>query len=159
MLESLAKQVQDQFIQQGWTLSLAESCTGGGMAACLTRVAGCSQYFMGSLVTYSNELKQKVLGVSPKTLAQFGAVSQETAEEMVKGLLAVTNTDVGVAITGIAGPTGGSVDKPIGTVWIAIGKKSEVPKSFKLNLAGSRVEIMERSIQAVLEALVVNSTS
>ena len=101
------------------TLGVAESCTGGYVSAQITKVPGSSAYFQGGIVSYSNEIKQQQLGVQPETLAQFGAVSEETIRQMAEGVRRVLGTDVGIATSGIAGPDGGTPDKPVGTVWIA----------------------------------------
>ncbi len=119
--------LHELFVSKKKTLALAESCSGGKMAARLTARAGSSDYFLGSVVSYSNQLKEKALGVSHATLEKHGAVSPETACEMVTGIIESTNADYGIAVTGIAGPTGGTQEKPVGTVWLAIGKKGEKP--------------------------------
>lgn len=106
--------------QSGLTLSVAESCTGGALSAKFTALSGASDYFMGSVVSYSNDVKMTVLGVDPDTLSTFGAVSRECAEQMAAGVRRLCGTDYSIATTGIAGPTGGSAEKPVGTVWIAI---------------------------------------
>lgn len=101
------------------SLSTAESCTGGGIAALVTSVPGSSDYFKGGIVAYSNEVKKDLLQVSPETLEKHGVVSRETVLEMVKGAMKTMKTDCAVATSGIAGPGGGTVEKPVGTVWIA----------------------------------------
>ncbi len=101
------------------TLGVAESCTGGYVSAQITKVPGASAYFWGSVVSYSNSVKENVLGVKPETLHQFGAVSEETIREMAEGVRKALGTDVGIATSGIAGPDGGTPDKPVGTIWIA----------------------------------------
>ena len=106
------------------TVSTAESCTGGYIAHLITSVAGSSDYFKGSIISYSNDVKQKMLNVSETTLSNFGAVSEETVAEMLKGLLEKLNTDYGIAVSGIMGPGGGTENKPVGTVWIAVGTSS-----------------------------------
>jgi len=111
---------------QGLTISTAESCTGGYIAHLLTSVSGSSQYFEGSVVSYSNNVKKNQLGVDPEMLKQHGAVSEQVAKQMAAGVMALLGTDIGVATTGIAGPTGGSDAKPVGTVWIAIASKRGV---------------------------------
>ncbi|MFD2569317.1 competence/damage-inducible protein A [Spirosoma soli] len=105
--------------EKNLTLATAESCTGGYVASRITSVPGSSAYFQGSIVSYSNDIKIKQLGVRPETLEQFGAVSEETIRQMAEGVRKVLNTDVGIATSGIAGPDGGTPDKPVGTVWIA----------------------------------------
>lgn len=111
-------------IQNKETISTAESCTGGYIASTLSSIAGCSSYYLGSVVTYSYELKTQELGVQPTTLAQFGAVSAECVEEMLDGLLLKTKSTYGIAVSGIAGPSGGTEDKPVGTVFISVGDKN-----------------------------------
>lgn len=108
------------------TVSTAESCTGGSISALLTSIAGSSEYFNGGIVAYSNDIKKRLLGVSGRTLKKYGAVSEETVIEMVKGAMKALKTDCAVATSGIAGPGGGTPEKPVGTVWIAAGYKSEI---------------------------------
>jgi nicotinamide-nucleotide amidase len=108
----------------GLTLATAESCTGGGLSYWLTSVPGSSAWFERGFVTYSNAAKIDLLGVSEKTISTFGAVSEETALEMADGILRHSKADLGIAITGIAGPDGGSPEKPVGTVWLAFSGKN-----------------------------------
>ncbi|HRN49621.1 MAG TPA: CinA family protein, partial [Niabella sp.] len=108
------------------TLATAESCTGGYIAHLITTVPGSSQYFKGTVVAYSNEIKMKILDVSEQTLTEKGAVSEEIVQQMVKGTLDRLNTDYAVATSGIMGPDGGSIEKPVGTVWIAAGNKNKI---------------------------------
>ncbi|PRY44272.1 competence/damage-inducible protein cinA [Spirosoma oryzae] len=108
-----------------WTLGIAESCTGGAVSARITSVPGSSAYFQGSVVSYSNDVKVSQLGVSPDTLATVGAVSEETIRQMAEGVGKALNTDVGIATSGIAGPDGGTPDKPVGTIWIAVATPAE----------------------------------
>lgn len=126
------------------TVSTAESCTGGSIAARLTSIAGSSEYFNGSIVAYSNEVKMKLLQVSPDTLEQYGAVSEQTVIEMVKGAMKALKTDCAVATSGIAGPGGGTPDKPVGTVWIAAGYKNEI-RTYKQETNRGRAMNMERA--------------
>ncbi len=107
--------------QRKLSLITAESCTGGYLAHLITSVPGSSDYFTGSIVAYSNSIKTSILRVSPKTLERWGAVSKQTVEEMVRGALRSSEADLGIAVSGIAGPGGGSDDKPVGTIWIAVG--------------------------------------
>ena len=116
--EELAQVVADRLMEQGLTLSSAESCTGGMFASTMTDIPGISQCFDRGLVTYSNQAKMEELGVSAETLEKFGAVSEETALEMVEGLKRVSGSDVCISVTGIAGPGGGSEEKPVGLVYI-----------------------------------------
>ena len=106
-------------IEKNLTLGIAESCTGGYVSAQITKVPGSSAYFWGSIVSYSNTVKINQLGVTPETLDQFGAVSEETVRQMAEGVCRALGTDVGIATSGIAGPDGGTPDKPVGTIWIA----------------------------------------
>jgi nicotinamide-nucleotide amidase len=124
------------------TISTAESCTGGYIAHLITSVPGSSIYYEGSIISYSYNVKQTLLGVNENTLTTYGAVSEQTVTEMLNGLLKKLNTDYGVAVSGIMGPDGGTEDKPVGTVWIAVGNK-ENQLTQKINLRFSR----ERNIE------------
>ncbi|MCL2163524.1 MAG: CinA family protein [Oscillospiraceae bacterium] len=128
-------------LEKGYTLSLAESCTGGRIASCLTSIPGASKVLKGGAVTYSNESKVDLLGVSEDTLKAHGAVSSQVAEEMAMGALSRFGADIALASTGIAGPGGGSKEKPVGLVYLAIsmGGKSKVKK---LNFIGGRERII-----------------
>lgn len=119
------KLIHEAFIQKKKTLALAESCTGGAITARLVEYSGASLYLLGSLVVYSNAWKEFFLGVSSRTLQTFGAVSKETVEEMLEGLLAKTSADVVFAISGVLGPTGGSEKKPVGTVFLGAQKRGK----------------------------------
>lgn len=110
----------EKLVERGYTLATAESCTGGAIAAAITGVAGCSAVFKGSVVAYCNEVKATVLGVKNETLAAYGAVSEATVREMVLGVQSLMKTDCAIATSGIAGPGGGSPEKPVGTVWMAV---------------------------------------
>ncbi len=112
--------------QHNKTVSTAESCTGGYIAHLITSIAGSSDYFKGSVVSYSNSIKENVLQVNNETLSTVGAVSEETVKEMISGVLKVMQTDYAVAVSGIMGPGGGSEDKPVGTVWIAVGNTEKI---------------------------------
>lgn len=147
----IEQSVHDLMIAKGKTLSLAESCTGGRMASRLTLLPGSSKYFLGSLVVYSNDLKQKLLKVKGESLQNQGAVSREVVEDMVGGLLGVTGSDYGIAVTGIAGPDGGSLEKPVGTVWCAIQARGEKPVVWKIQIKGSRESIIDQSVDEVLK--------
>lgn len=108
------------------TLGTAESCTGGYVAHRITSIPGSSAYFHGGIISYSNELKMKILGVNPETLEQYGAVSEQTVIEMVQGALDVLGVDIAIAVSGIAGPGGGTLEKPVGLVWLAIGNRTVI---------------------------------
>lgn len=146
----LAPLVHQLFIDNGMTLSAAESCTGGCFSAHLTNLPGASQYFLGSVVAYSNELKTEFLGVSKALIAEKGAVSKEVVQEMCLGIQKRTGSDYSVAISGIAGPTGGSSEKPVGTLWCAVGKKGHEPKVWLFQGRGSREMVIERGVNALL---------
>jgi len=116
----VATRIAHQLTMRGWTLGGAESCTGALVGHCITEVSGCSDFFMGGVISYSNEAKHQLLGVPLETIETHGAVSSQTAQAMAQGVRRLLGVDVGVAITGIAGPTGGTVDKPVGTVYVAV---------------------------------------
>ena len=124
--ETLEDAVGRLLIERGLTLATAESCTGGLLGNRITNVAGSSEYYLGGIVSYSDSAKMNLLGVSNETLKEFGAVSEETAQEMAAGARRVLQSDVGVSITGIAGPTGGTEDKPVGLVYIAVDVAGDV---------------------------------
>ncbi len=152
--ETLPQLIHQELTNKKKTISTAESCTGGSISAHLTSLAGSSAFFMGSLVAYSNEVKQKELGVQVSTLEKHGAVSEETVAEMITGALAKFGTDYTIAISGIAGPDGGTEDKPVGTVWIGVGSK-EGRRSIKHYKLGQNRErnIQIASLYALNQAL------
>ncbi len=138
------------------TLATAESCTGGALANRITNVSGASQVFLGGVIAYSNELKQKLLKIDPQLIARHGAVSAECAEAMVYGLHFITGADVCVSITGIAGPTGGTSDKPVGTVFTAflVDGKLEIEKYFiQKERTAFKDEVCERVAEKLIERL------
>lgn len=139
--------------ERGETLATAESCTGGNIAHEITRIAGSSVYFKGSVVAYSNEVKTRVLNVSSEILSGFGAVSRETVLQMVSGVQRLLSSDCAIATSGIAGPGGGSVEKPVGAVWIAVryGERSEV-ECFCFE--GDREQVIARATQSALLMLI-----
>lgn len=147
----LIRQIHEFLITHKKTLSLAESCTGGALAARFTMLPGCSNYFLGSIVAYSNLLKIKVLGVDPNSLNAFGAVSREVVKEMAIGAMELSNSDYSLAVSGIAGPDGGSSLKPVGTVWAAIVNKEGPLEVWSLHLKGSRQEIIDQTVNRILE--------
>jgi nicotinamide-nucleotide amidase len=150
--ETMEEVVGKLLTERGLTVSLAESCTGGLIAERLTDMPGSSKYFLEGAVTYSNGAKISRLGVKSETLDRFGAVSAETAEEMAVGMRERAQTDFAVSITGIAGPDGGSEEKPVGTVFIALADAEGV-RSMKFVFPGDRYLIRWRSSQAALDFL------
>lgn len=134
------------------TLSLAESCTGGYMSQLFTSVAGASAVFLAGIVSYSNAAKISFLGVNPETIESFGAVSEQVAREMIQGLMLRTGSDYGISVTGIAGPEGGTPDKPVGTVWIGIGNRQGI-YTRKFQFGNQRVQNIERSSNNALSWL------
>jgi len=146
--EALGQYLKDKGLKMG----TAESCTGGFISHLITGVSGSSAYFEGSVVSYSNEVKTNVLNVKEETLISYGAVSEDVVREMLKGLLNCLSIDVGIAISGVAGPTGGTKDKPVGTVWVAVGNKDKVEVRL-LNISKSRQKNIEYSATRALGML------
>lgn len=126
MNEKVEEKIGEMLRARRLTMGTAESCTGGYIAHLITRVPGSSDYFCGGVVSYSNEVKHRVLGVSEESLAQYGAVSRPVVEQMVAGAIRTLGCDCAVATSGIAGPGGGTPEKPVGTVWIAAGVKDRI---------------------------------
>ena len=150
--ETMAEAIGKMLLLQGKSLAVAESCTGGFISHLITSVPGCSAWYKGSVTAYSNEVKEKLLGVKTETLINFGAVSEETACEMASGARKVLNTDFAVATTGIAGPDGGTPEKPVGTVWIAVATDKTV-KAKKFTFGDNRERNILRSGQSALQFL------
>lgn len=135
-------------------IATAESCTGGWIAQVITEIPGSSAWFDRGFVTYSNASKIEMLGVARQTLEQFGAVSSETVQAMAKGALQNSDADLAIAVTGIAGPDGGTVEKPVGTVFIAFSGKGMPDKSALLRLTGTRREVRVKTVELVLKGIV-----
>ena len=152
MAEPLEVQLIQAFRRRGWTLALAESCTGGLIGHRLTNVPGSSDYFLGGIVAYAYEAKERLLGVRHETLYQHGAVSRETAIEMARGARLALGADVGVSVTGIAGPTGGLPDKPVGLTWIAVSTRDR-EQAQQFLWKGDRMANKEQSAEAALNLL------
>jgi len=144
--------VGEMLIEKNITVALAESCTGGLIAGQLTNVPGISQVFERGVVSYSNKAKMECLGVNPDTLHKYGAVSRETAVEMARGIRKAAGTDIGVSVTGIAGPGGGTAEKPVGLVYIALADKDNV-ECKELRLAGSRAKIRNITVLNSLDMI------
>lgn len=149
-LFTLSAHVGKLLKQQQHRLVTAESCTGGGVAYCLTEISGSSAWFEQSFVTYSNEAKQQMLGVQESTLIAYGAVSEEVAKEMAQGALAHSNSSIAVAISGIAGPNGGSEEKPVGTVCFAWASNKGWQKQQTFLFSGNRGDIRYQAIEHAL---------
>ena len=154
IIERLAATVGHLLKAKGEKLVTAESCTGGGIAEAVTAISGSSEWFDRGFVTYSNEAKVEMLKVSLATLAAHGAVSEETAREMALGALAVSPGTVSVSVTGIAGPTGGSRAKPVGTVCFAWARSGEaMPRSETRRFTGDRESVRRQSVVRALEGV------
>lgn len=150
--EGLVRRLGEVCLARQVRVTTAESCTGGGVAHAITAVAGSSAYFETGYVTYSNQAKQRLLGVAEATLDAFGAVSAETVREMVAGACRDSGASFGVAVSGVAGPGGGSAEKPVGTVWFAWGNEHEqCVKRFQI--PGGRAQVRERSVAIALAGL------
>ncbi len=149
---SVEEQVVQILLERGWTISAAESCTGGMVSARLVNVPGISSAYKMGVTTYANEAKSKLLGVKKSTLKSYGAVSSQTAVEMVKGCRKFAKADVAVAITGIAGPDGGTAEKPVGLVYIACDVKGGLCVK-KCVFEGDRQRVREQAAQTALELI------
>lgn len=150
--ESLEENIGKLLSRRKETVSCAESCTGGYLSHLFTSVAGSSAYFEGSVISYSYDVKENTLGVKKETLQQFGAVSEECVTEMLQGLLSTMKTTYGIAVSGIAGPGGATADKPVGTVWIAVGSKEKITAK-RFQFFTSRAENIKVFSNAALNML------
>lgn len=155
-LAALSRQIGEFLQRRGWMLATAESCTGGWIAEVVTATAGSSAWFDCGFVTYSNAAKERLLGVSAATLAGHGAVSEATVAEMVAGALAGSRADVAVAVSGIAGPTGGTPAKPVGTVCIGWGRRGEIPRTVTRHYPGDREAVRRQTVVEALTGFVDN---
>lgn len=151
-MESIQRIIGKQLVEKGLTVSTAESCTGGGIAARLTSVAGSSAYVRGGVVAYQNDVKVDLLGVNANTIYKYGVVSEETVVEMAKGAMKSLKTDCAMATTGIAGPGGEEPGKPVGTIWIAAALGDRIITMKQEGDEGRRKNI-ERAIQNALKML------
>lgn len=150
----LITELSQALITREWKLVTAESCTGGGLAYSITEIGGSSTWFERGFVTYSNLSKVELLNVNQHTLDKFGAVSAETAQEMAEGALENSQAQISIAITGIAGPEGGSIEKPIGTVWFACAGINQNTRTLLYQLNGDRHTIREQAITIALQELI-----
>ena len=151
---ALALQLGECLKAQGVKLATAESCSGGWIAKTITDLPGSSAWFEGAIVCYSNESKHDLLGVSAATIEEFGAVSGETVLEMTDGVFDHTGADVAVSVSGIAGPDGGSDDKPIGTVWLCWGKRDKSSYANEFHFEGDREAVRLQTVEAALLAVI-----
>lgn len=149
----IAKQISDLFWKENISLATAESCTAGNIAAAITAIPGSSHFFKGGIVAYSNEVKENLLSVNAKTIEEKGVVSEETVIEMVNGVRKLLKTDCAIATSGVAGPTGGSHETPVGTIWIAFANGEDI-KTLKLEGNSGREKNVERATQAALDLIV-----
>lgn len=152
-LKQLAEQTGHALRAAKQRLVAAESCTGGWIAKMMTDLSGASECFDGSIVAYDNSAKETWLGVSPETLQTFGAVSHESVVEMLAGVLARSGGTLAVAVSGIAGPTGGGPDKPIGTVWIGWQRRQHAPYAACFQFDGDRDSVRRSSVAAALRGV------
>lgn len=151
--DALSRQAGEVLQRAGLTLVTAESCTGGGIAEVVTRTAGSSGWFDCGFVTYSNAAKMQLLGVAAETLEAQGAVSEATAAAMVLGALARSTADVALSVTGIAGPDGGSADKPVGTVCFGWCRRDAKPRTATRHFFGDRAGIRRQAVRFALEEI------
>lgn len=149
---TVAEKLVELYKSSGKTCATAESCTGGGIGAAITSVAGSSEVFLGGVISYANEVKRDVLGVAAQVLDEHGAVSSETAAQMAEGARRLTKADVAVAVTGIAGPGGGSVEKPVGLVWFGLATADGV-RTEKAIFPGDREQVRSATVTHALGML------
>lgn len=156
-LDDLPQQLGVALKRHGWRVTTAESCTGGGAASAITGVAGSSEWFEYGFVTYANRAKESLLGVAPATLLQHGAVSEPVVQQMAEGALSAAHADLAVAVSGVAGPGGGSPDKPVGTVWFAWAGAGETVTRMH-TLDGDRERIRQQAVVIALQGLLAKTT-
>ena len=153
-LHSLADKLGHLFLKQQIMCAVAESCTGGSLAAAITEIPGSSQWFDRGFVTYTNKAKEEMLGVPAHLILSQGAVSEATVRAMAEGAIARSDANVSVAITGIAGPGGGSLEKPVGTVWIAWAGDLKATRATCYFFEGDRSSVRQQAVQVALEGLI-----
>ncbi len=152
MIENIENLVGDELRERGWRLAIAESCTGGLIGHRITNISGSSTYYLGSITAYAYRAKVRLLGVAWDTLEKFGAVSEETVSEMAKGIRHALAADIGLSVSGIAGPTGGTPEKPVGYTWIGLSTPQGI-RTLQHNAGGNRIENKEEVAQVALEFL------
>lgn len=153
MINEKVRVLAERLLQNRWTVTTAESCTGGAVATRMTDLAGSSAWFNGAFVTYSNRMKSVLLGVSVKALDQYGPVSEEVVEQMAFGALERAEADLSVAISGIAGPEGGSEEKPVGTVYFAWALKGKPVTTARHCFVGDRQAVRAQAVECALQGL------
>ena len=152
MIENIEEKIGHELRERGWRLAVAESCTGGLIGHRITNISGSSTYYLGSITAYAYRAKVRLLGVSWDTLEKFGAVSEETIGEMALGVRRALASDVGLAVSGIAGPTGGTPEKPVGYTWIGLSTVEGI-LTLQHNAGGDRIENKQEVAQVALEFL------
>ncbi len=152
MDNQLSIQLGKALLLKGWTVGTAESCTGGRIASLLTAVPGSSAYFTGGIVAYSNQVKENILGVLPDDLIVYGAVSHPVVEQMALGAIRVLGCECAMATSGVAGPTGGTPEKPVGTVWVAVAVKDRI-EAVLCHFVGDREEVIRQSAVTAMQML------
>jgi len=153
-LRALAEQAGNALRARGQRVAVAESCTGGWLAKCLTDIPGSSHWFERGFVTYSDAAKEQALGVAGEVIRTFGAVSQPTAEQMAAGTLHVSEAALAIAITGIAGPDGGTVQKPVGLVWFARAQRGQPPLAIEQRFNGDREAVRRAAVATALRLII-----
>ena len=152
MIENVEQLIGDELRERGWRLAVAESCTGGLIGHRITNNSGSSTYYLGSITAYAYRAKVRLLGVSWDTLEDYGAVSEEAVEEMALGVRHALAADIGLSVSGIAGPTGGTPEKPVGYAWIGLSTPSGI-WTLQYNAGGDRIENKQEIAQTALEFL------
>jgi len=158
-LEALSLSVGEALLARRWSMVTAESCTGGWIAKCVTDVPGSSDWLDRAFVTYSNLAKQEMLGVSSESLERFGAVSAEVVSEMLEGALARSPAHIAVAVSGVAGPAGGSAEKPVGLVWCGWGVRGTDSDVRRFHFAGDREAVRRQTVAVALDGLLRVATA
>jgi len=152
-IDAIVPALADALRQAGLRMATAESCTGGLIAGACTTIAGSSDWFERGFVTYSNEAKTEMLGVDPALIGGHGAVSEPVARAMAEGAIARSHAQLAVAVTGVAGPGGGSASKPVGTVWLAWARAGQPTRTELLNLSGDRRAVREQTVLHALQGM------
>ncbi|MEH6469355.1 MAG: nicotinamide-nucleotide amidase [Porticoccus sp.] len=152
--EDLSSQLGELLLSRQFTVTCAESCTGGGIARAITDITGSSQWFHAGFVTYANEIKQQFLGVSPEVLASEGAVSEAVVKQMAEGALNASGANIAVAVSGVAGPDGGTEEKPVGTVWFAWATTNGSVVTHCNQFVGDRAAVRKAAVDQALKGLI-----